>query len=230
MSENAPEQPDGNTSAEETPAAPGRRPRIRIGFIILAILALLFGFVPPFSFVTGIFVWSCADLFLFVGLPLIGVTWAVLVLVRLLVPRWRKGFWGFALKAAVLVPAAVIALHLLAVLVLSGSLVQLMGFCCRMKHDADIASIRQWSLETMPRRTPLEGLKQVRVPMVEWPDAVLALQPGRVDAEPATREVHLSYGGGLGHWGLTVGPEDMPVPDGGGVLKLAPGAYVWSGP
>ncbi len=86
---------------------------------------------------------------------------------------------------------------------------------------------------------------------VTWPPTITRLNPGYVDVgktEDGQPKIRLTWGGGFGHWGIEIGPEDMEVPQtlerkgqefgppdhrytvydtGEYRLPFAPGAYVW---
>jgi hypothetical protein len=82
---------------------------------------------------------------------------------------------------------------------------------------------------------------------VVWASAITQLNPHYVQldkTETGRPKIRLTWGGALGHWGVEIGPEDMPIPEtlprrrnviygqvfwdeGEYRLPLAPGAYVW---
>jgi hypothetical protein len=100
------------------------------------------------------------------------------------------------------------------------------GFHDRMKVEANIGKLRAWMGD-------LGGLDQSEVPRSEWPAAVVQISPRHVlmtSQEQGTPSLRLVWGGGFGHWGVVVGPEDMPNPQPSEhlfVLPLEPGSYVW---
>jgi hypothetical protein len=105
------------------------------------------------------------------------------------------------------------------------------GFRDAMRERADLAAIREWA-----KANP--GWKD------QWDDKgggpVLARRPpflrdldcSDVEVSEDGTTTRLWFGGGFGHWGLTVGPEDAPIPQPDGhlyglVLPMVPGAFVW---
>jgi len=108
----------------------------------------------------------------------------------------------------------------------------LYGFRDLMRDSADVSAIREW-IESV--NIPGEV---AQVEEEEWPRCIRALRP-RIVRSLDNERVVLIWGGGFGHWGLTVGKENMrtspphsELPGGGrsSALPVSPGAFVWAGP
>ncbi|MHC4715442.1 MAG: hypothetical protein ACYS5V_00585 [Planctomycetota bacterium] len=107
-------------------------------------------------------------------------------------------------------------------------------FRAEMAQQANVAAIRTWaqSYTVSPLDTSY-GPGSVDVGQARWPTCIGELDPQFVWYDPQDKVVVLVYGGGFGHWGLTVGPRgatpgqfpDIPLQD--HVLPLADGAWVW---
>jgi hypothetical protein len=129
------------------------------------------------------------------------------------------------------------------------------GFRRHMQTNADLNAIRDWLATQDPNTCKGEyidlytgnDLKSRWPDAVAWPDAITRFDPHYVQltkTETDRPKVRLTWGGALGHWGVEIGPEDMPIPEmlprrrndsygrvlwdeGEYRLPLAPGACVW---
>jgi len=99
----------------------------------------------------------------------------------------------------------------------------MMGFRERMQSQANIAGIRKWIGKGF-------SSKEGEIVPSTWPASVKKLSPKFVTIKLEGKAVKLWWGGGFGHWGLVVGPEDMvfPVSKDEFIVPIASGAYVWS--
>jgi hypothetical protein len=114
------------------------------------------------------------------------------------------------------------------------------GFATYVEHRADLGAIRAWLNQQDPKMLidKYAVVMQKDLTGPEQPSAIADLHPKRAviwsdDGERLT--VRLLWGGGLtGHWGIVVGPADMPIPPSDAsksavqCLPLAPGAHIWS--
>lgn len=110
-------------------------------------------------------------------------------------------------------------------------------FLQEMKDKADIPAIRAW-LNSMPAK---DSSYYCFAEGTEWqdcvPECIKILSPIYVDIEAENMDskiVRITWGGGFGHWGLVVGPEDMETPEsdlkpphGEYRVPLEAGAYVF---
>lgn len=133
------------------------------------------------------------------------------------------------------------------------------GFKRYVQANADLGAIRGWLNTLDPNTCTGEDIDlyngsvgKVRWPnTMAWPSALTRFDPHYVQlmkADAGRPKIRLTWGGALGHWGVEIGPEDMPIPetvertreeygppDHRQVfytpdeyrLPLAPGAYVW---
>jgi hypothetical protein len=130
------------------------------------------------------------------------------------------------------------------------------GFRHYMQANADLGAIRGWLNTLDPNLCTGEyidlytgnDLKSRWPDTIAWPAAITRFDPHYVQlmkTETRRPKVRLAWGGALGHWGVEIGPEDMPIPPtepsrkmrhpngdvyyehGESRLPLAPGAYVW---
>ncbi|MEN6425675.1 MAG: hypothetical protein ABFE13_09950, partial [Phycisphaerales bacterium] len=129
------------------------------------------------------------------------------------------------------------------------------GFRRYMRTNGDLDAIRGWLITLDPNLCTERYIDlctgndfKPRWPdTVAWPEAITRFEPHYVQlikTETRRPKVRLTWGGALGHWGVEIGPEDMPIPEtlprrrsavqgrdlwdeGEYRLPLAPGAYVW---
>lgn len=129
------------------------------------------------------------------------------------------------------------------------------GFRRHMQTNADLGAIRGWLSTLDPNLCTGEYIDlytgndfKPRWPdTIAWPEAITRFEPHYVQLmkmETRHPKVRLTWGGAPGHWGIEVGPEDMPIPEtlprrtydhygqelwdeGEYRLPLVPGAYVW---
>jgi len=114
------------------------------------------------------------------------------------------------------------------------------GFAKYVEHRADLGAIQAWLSKQDPKilidKNGVVMQKDLTGP--EQPPAIADLHPKRaaiLSDDKGRLNVRLLWGGGfIGHWGIVVGPTDMPTPPSdvskSGVqhFPLAPGAYIWS--
>jgi len=174
--------------------------------ILIAIIAgsmddVVFDVAPMY----GLVFWS---------VPVIGLlVWIVAMLVRWL-GRKQSGLWLWtAFKYGIIAFGG------------TGLAVMVMMVASR---NVDIASIRDWSRAYQPpsdAEATLSG-NGVFVPAEQWPEAIRRLNPEMVQYTLGDKCVHIIFGGGFGHWGLTVGPKGT-TPYGDRTRSLEDGAWVW---
>ncbi len=121
------------------------------------------------------------------------------------------------------------------------------GFARYAERRTDVAAIQNWLSTLDPndcQDQPLDvkvapGVNPAQAPKsIATPSVIAQVKPRgtRLMRDEAGRPmVRLYWGGGfIGHWGITVGCADMPIPpprfseSGRNWVTLAPGAYVWS--
>jgi hypothetical protein len=97
-----------------------------------------------------------------------------------------------------------------------------------MKKTADIEAIRAWAISYQPSADDAPTLwgSGVFVAETKWPRCIAELQCQMVQFTTDDRVVHIIFGGGFGHWGLSVGPKGTE-PYGDYVKGLKDGAWVW---
>jgi hypothetical protein len=66
----------------------------------------------------------------------------------------------------------------------------------------------------------------VEIGQSQWPECVRELEPNAVFYRPSDGVLQLTYGGGFGWWGLSVGPPGTK-PYGGYTIPLEAGVWVW---
>jgi len=112
------------------------------------------------------------------------------------------------------------------------------GFTRYVHKEADVEAIRSWLNALDPSDyTDNDGtIIEKLFTRAELPPCVAHLRPKWATIRPddAWRlTVQVLWGGGMiGHWGIVVGPKDMPMPPSDPhdlQLPLAPGSYIWSG-
>jgi len=112
------------------------------------------------------------------------------------------------------------------------------GFWTYALWRMDIMAIRTWLESQDPNESTEFGsiLLERRLTESEQPACIARLHPktAMLSLDDAGRRlVCLLWGGGLiGHWGIEVGRQDMPIPPSDAHIQyfpLVPGAYIWSG-
>ncbi len=196
--------------------------------------------------------------FVFCGLGILLVVWFFALLVRMLtawlthIRSWRR-----------LVLLCTLTLIALAVWVGApfgdlwppGYVAFTHGFRRHIQPNADLGAIRGWLNTLDPNLCTGEYIdlytgndfKPHWPDAVAWPEAITRFEPHYVQlmkTETRHPKIRLTWGGAPGHWGVEIGPEDMPIPktlplrrstihgqelwdEGEYRLPLAPGAYVW---
>jgi hypothetical protein len=108
------------------------------------------------------------------------------------------------------------------------------GLRDRIKSKADIKAIRDW-MRTLDKEDYDES--GVRLPRNEWPKSLKVLNPSpRVNLyadNNGNPQIRIVWGGGIFHWGVQIGIEDMENPPSyfGPLdewLLVEPGVYVWN--
>lgn len=97
-----------------------------------------------------------------------------------------------------------------------------------MKKTANIEAIRAWAISYEPSADDAPTLwgGGVFVAEAKWPRCIAELQCQMVQFTGRDHVVHIIFGGGFGHWGLSVGPKGTE-PYGDYVKPLQDGAWVW---
>lgn len=107
------------------------------------------------------------------------------------------------------------------------------GFRDRIRSKADVEAIRAW-MRTLSKEDYAKNA--VSLPSSEWPKSLKALKPGAVLLSADKNDnpqIRISWGGGLFHWGVTFGMEDMEIPQSDFSrlakcwLLVEPGVYVY---
>jgi hypothetical protein len=98
----------------------------------------------------------------------------------------------------------------------------------QMQKEADIPSIRAWAETFQPsaENRPTIWGGGVFIDNKQWPECIKKLNPNVVQYSTEDKTMHLIFGGGFGHWGLSVGPKGTPT-YGDYTLPLEDGAWVW---
>lgn len=112
------------------------------------------------------------------------------------------------------------------------------GFARYVELRVDVAAIQGWlgTLDPNDYKDSEGGWIEGRLADSEPPQVIANLHPKRTQPmfdQRGRLAVRLLWGGGMiGHWGIVVGPADMPMSASDSRLlyyPLAPGAYIWSG-
>lgn len=191
--------------------------------LVYAIFTFVFPLIP-IVIVAG----SMEDLVLYVA-PVLGlVLWLAGMAMRILVRRTRNQLIGTSIRYAVVAFGGAGLLVLIIGMGTPGYIRATARFQRQMQKEADVPAIRAWAQNYEPTsqdQTVFEG-ESVFVRRDRLPDCIVKLKPGMVQFSLKTKTVHLIFGGGFGHWGLTVGPKGTP-PHGDYCLPLEDGAWVW---
>jgi hypothetical protein len=198
--------------------------------LVIVILTLVAGgsmFIPGIvGWIIGIPAFCCFDFYVYLGIPIIVLAFLATAIAGLRSAAKRKGWFVRSVKAAILAHGAVLTLAV-AIGILGGGLAATheIGFWLKMNYIADVGAIRQWeqNYQVAPDDKPYRETG-VFIPYSKWPPCVRKLDPGMVVYLPRTKTVDLVYGGGFGHWGLTVAPKASSHTSG---ISLSSGAWVW---
>jgi len=98
------------------------------------------------------------------------------------------------------------------------------GFRDRLTDDVDLAELRRWHSEQTSSPPPSDFM----LPTSDLPADVQCLRPNTVFRDRDT--VHISWGSGFGHWGVTITPTGASLENDASyavVLQAAPAIYVW---
>lgn len=160
----------------------------------------------------------CFDFYVYLGIPLMGLIGVLTAVISLARRRnLRESLWN-AVKAAILTHGAVVCVAL-GMGILGGGFIttQMAGFSIKMELLADLPAIRQWAADYKPppdaKRFGYGDNVRVLVGLADWPKCIADLNPQDVFVCVESKEVSVGYGGGFGHWGLTVTPTDSWVWD-----------------
>ncbi len=191
--------------------------------------AVIAGFVLPMWLFLLVIVAHCVFyLVLYLGAPCAAVAWLVAMLCRLFVFKQRRELVWTGVKYGVICFGLMGICFGLLLLAAPGYVTMTEGFWIHMKVWADVEAIRTWGvsyeLDGEEPETLSEG--SVFVDRGRWPRSIRWLGPNMVVLELRDRSVNLVYGGGFGHWGLTVGPK-RTEPPGDFTIPLEDGAWVW---
>jgi hypothetical protein len=192
-------------------------------FLVVPVLLLLVYLLDPSALT--ILIAETRDLLLFVGLPIAGACWLIILLGRWRMRRTTKGILAFAFKSAVVILVSVVVVTFWLPALLGGGRVWSAGVVVRLKLTADVPAIRQWA---QSQTVSFQNLYQDTYPPCIW-----GLRPYSVwvSADEHTAVLTLSDKGG--NIELSVGPKGSPPPANPGwmqgikPLKLEDGAYVW---
>jgi hypothetical protein len=172
---------------------------------------------------------SCVSyLVVYVGAPCAAVAWLVAMLCRLFVFKQRRGLVLTGAKYGVIFFGLMgICFGVLAFTV-PGYVTMSAGFWIHTKVWTDVEAIRSWGMSCELDGGESETLSKgsVFIDRDKWPRSIRWLGPNMVVLELKDRSVNLVYGGGFGHWGLTVGPK-RTGPFGDFTIPLEDGAWVW---
>ena len=109
----------------------------------------------------------------------------------------------------------------------------LSGFRDRIKSKADIPAIREW-LRTLDKGDYDDNAKPL--PTDKWPKSLKVLNPPGIHImrnQQGNLRIKIIWGGGLFHWGVIIGVEDLEIPASefvvshGNWLSVQPGVYVY---
>ena len=193
---------------------------------VLVYVIFTFGFpLIPITITAG----SMEDLLLYVA-PAVGVVvWVAAMAVRVFVRKNRQLLIWTALRYGVLAFGGTGLLFIPLGLASPGYIRKTEQFRRQMQQKADIASIRAWAdaYQPTPDDNRTIGGKDVFVSREKWPECIRRLDPEMVLYTPDKRCVHIIFGGGFGHWGLSVGPKGVPALGREYKLPLEDGAWVW---
>ena len=200
-----------------------------VALVVFAIyVALTFGFpLIPLMIIAG----SMEQVLLYFAPPIGLALWLGAMAVRIFVRRNRRQLVWTALRYAVI---AFGGAGLFVIAVASGTpgyIRKTKQVQRQMQEEADIAAIRAWVDTRFPASAASTNPAYeapVVIPPDEQPACIRRISGFHTALYwPAKRELDLVFGGGFGHWGLTVAPEGTPMPESGHFLPLEDGAWVW---
>jgi len=215
--------------------------------VLTPVLAAWFVWGPLgiISYLSGLcnWMWSYASLvYLLWVVPAAVLGFPVLVVYGALTWRWQRASARRSLAVWIILTGGFACPLGLGLAGLSSSPFDLYvrGFTTHMQR-ADVEAIRGWlgTLDPNAYMVGTFGISQKRFVGAELPPCIADLHPKWATVQPEEGgylTVSLLWGGGfIGHWGIVVGPEEMPMPPAGRLgagdrqFPLARGAYLWSG-
>jgi hypothetical protein len=217
-----------------------------VGWSVWGLLALAF-YVQGWRNHSPLILAPCFFLFILIPMGVIGLLYLPMLITRR-ISRWaglddRKWRRRMLSALAVLVFAASFVLAFLHRS--APAEIWARGEARYVQAHADLEEIREWLSRLGPDDLDPEGRRHASDIVLErsfakseQPPALARLKGNRaiVRADPEGHlMLHLQLGGGgfMMHWGLVVGPRDMPTPPsdfsdfGEHRFPLAPGAYIW---
>lgn len=99
------------------------------------------------------------------------------------------------------------------------------GFRDRVRDDVNLPALRQWQQAQALLPAPPDSM----LPNAALPADVRRLQPEMAFRYPDD-SVYIYWGGGFGHWGVAVAPQDATPPSTDAFyvsMQVSPGIYVW---
>ena len=79
--------------------------------------------------------------------------------------------------------------------------------------SADVSAIRAWASDVIEAHTPGDRRSPILSPdRDDWPACIRSLYPNMVTVSIQTKTVHVIYGSGFGHWGMSIGPDGAGPP------------------
>jgi len=230
-------------------ASPRRRLRHTFATILLVILAVLWfvwGPVGPTLYLGGLFnsmlVWNPIALVLVVLLPLILVNVFARPLLTYTFATGRRPSPHRETILVIVVIGGLVGPVLVGLTGLTPSPGDMFvrGFAKYAQCRVDVEAIQGWLDSLNPKDYILGeyGTAEKRFVGSEQPPCIATLHPKRATVRPDDSKhltVKVLWGGGfIGHWGIVVGPRDMPTAAPNSLdfpkprFPLAPGAYIWS--
>ena len=102
-------------------------------------------------------------------------------------------------------------------------------WAAKVKREMNFDETRAWASAVIQQATAIEDYTKLQTFLTNAPTCLLKNYKHRPFMLPGPDCIHLTYGGGFYHWGLTIGATNLPASSarGGNVKQWSAGIYYW---
>jgi hypothetical protein len=196
-------------------------------FGILIVYVALVGILLTSTYASMIIfttIFTVSYLVLYVGMPAASLCWAVFIVYRLATNKHGCRIIWTLIKYGIVVYGLMGLALFSAGAMLPAPRTLATGYWFHAKVWADVDEVRDWAAKYAP---------PIYTPTVPWRETPPSLRRnvsyfgGTISYNAKEQSVSHYHGSALGHWGVTVGPKSVPIPNGPYIFRLEDGAWVW---